>query len=136
MLGLIRSQYPRQCWLRICSRSLGVALWLPTAPQGWVTCRELYTVYVTNKVPLIIAKADFESDFELEDEAYHTEPYLSDPEYTEEELCEREAARARQAGFQPAVAEYPQTPRTEDARWCICGHCTPMASEDECLRCR
>ncbi len=42
-------------WLRIWSWSLGTTLWLPTAPQGWVKCRDhisLYTVYVTNKVPL------------------------------------------------------------------------------------
>ncbi len=39
-------------WLRIWSWS---ALWLLTAPQGWVKCREhisLYAVYVTNNVPL------------------------------------------------------------------------------------
>ncbi len=33
----------------------GAALLLPTAPHGWVKCREhmsLYAVYVTNKVPL------------------------------------------------------------------------------------
>ncbi len=33
----------------------GAALWLPTAPQGWVKCREhisLYSVNVANKVPL------------------------------------------------------------------------------------
>ncbi len=33
------------------------ALWLPTAPQGWVKCRKhisLYTAYVTNKVSLCV----------------------------------------------------------------------------------
>ncbi len=46
----ISSQYPRpRHWLRVCGWSPGAALWLPTAPQGWVKCREhvsLYTVYM------------------------------------------------------------------------------------------
>ncbi len=33
-----------------------------------------------------MAKADFKSDLELEEEPYHIKPYLFEPEYTEEEL--------------------------------------------------
>ncbi len=35
--------------------SLGTALWLSSAPQGWVRCRDqisLYAVYVTSNIPL------------------------------------------------------------------------------------
>ncbi len=84
----------------------------------------------------ILAKADFESDFELEEEPYHTEPYFFEVEYTEEELRKQEAVRARQAAVQPAVVDYPRIPRTEDTCWCTCCRCVPTASENECLCCR
>ncbi len=38
-------------WLRIWSWSPGAALWLPTAPQGWVKISPS-TIYETGKVPL------------------------------------------------------------------------------------
>ncbi len=53
----ISSQYPwPRYWLRIWSWSTGAVLWLPTAPQGWVKCRDqilLCIVYMWPiKVPL------------------------------------------------------------------------------------
>ncbi len=59
----------------------------------------------------IMAEADSENDFELKEEPHHTEPYLFEPEDTEEE---QEAAIARQAAVQSAVAKYPLKPRSED----------------------
>ncbi len=49
-----------------------------------------------------MAEADFESDFELQEEPNHTEPQLYELEYADKELSEQEAARARQAAVQPA----------------------------------
>ncbi len=50
----ISSPYPwPRYWLRIWSWSPGAVLWQPTAPQGWVKCRDHISLYtVTNKVPL------------------------------------------------------------------------------------
>ncbi len=43
------------------------ALQLPTAPQGWVKCTyALYTVYVTNKVPLPLIMVDLKCPVLLE----------------------------------------------------------------------
>ncbi len=51
----ISCQHPwLRYWLRIWSWSPHAALWLSTASQGWVECRDQispYALYVTNKVP-------------------------------------------------------------------------------------
>ncbi len=83
-----------------------------------------------------MTEADFKIDFELEGEPYHTEPYLFEPEYTEEELRKRGAARAKQAVLQPAVVEYPKITKTEDVWWCTCSCYVPVAPKDEYVCCR
>ena len=61
-------------------------------------------------------------------------PYRFEPEYTDEELFERrmQRERAEQLAREQATTA---RPRMGANWWCCCGHCTAMATEEECLCC-
>ena len=68
------------------------------------------------------------------------EPYLYEPEYTEEELEEREAAAAGAAAASAATSVDSAAPeperRANSNAHCKCGRCPPMPTEKESLCCR
>ncbi len=53
MYSSVSTQHPwSRSWLRIWSWTPGAALWLPTAPQGQVKCREHISLYVVYMWPI------------------------------------------------------------------------------------
>ncbi|KAK0156600.1 hypothetical protein N1851_000032 [Merluccius polli] len=87
--------------------------------------------------------ATFEGDtdaFEDDEEfVVSSEPYLYEPEYTDEELIEMDAQRAereRAAAAAPAGAAAENRERTSGDWWCQCQKCVQMLTFDECFCCR
>ena len=66
--------------------------------------------------------------------------YQFEPEYTEEEMRERERELAAVAASQAATTDQPLDPTpprlgADPTSWCKCGNCTAMDSEQEHLCC-
>lgn len=83
------------------------------------------------------------SDFEEDDEEFSLsgEPYLDEPEYTDEELKEMDAQRAKSASVEetdqpPPVAAAENRERTSGDWWCHCRKCVQMPTDNECFCCR
>lgn len=68
---------------------------------------------------------------------FSTNPYLYEPEYTDEELSEMDAQRAeRERATQEAAAAVENRDRISGDWWCQCGSCSPMQTEEECYCCK
>lgn len=83
---------------------------------------------------------EYTASMEREDDSrdFEGNPYLFEPEYTDEELAEmdrRRAAEEEEAAAAAAAAPANAPIRCEGDWWCGCGRCQPMATEDECLCC-
>ena len=80
--------------------------------------------------------SDFE-DFEDDEELLGSnEPYLYEPEYTDEELREMDAERERASvETAPTGAAVENRDRTSGDWWCQCRECIKMQT-DKCFCCR
>ena len=80
----------------------------------------------------------FEDDYE--EFVVSNEPYMYEPEYTDEELREMDAQRAERerASLEtvPAGAAVENRDRTTGDWWCQCRKCIQMPTGDECFCCR
>ena len=63
------------------------------------------------------------------------QPYMFEPEYTEEEL-ERRDRQEREASTVVAAAVPEGPPRANNTDWCECGRCLPMPTEKESICCK
>jgi len=88
-----------------------------------------------------IESNDNVSDIEDDEECVlFNEPYMYEPEYTDEELIEMDAKRSEREKKSVETAApgdaIENRDRTSGDWWCQCRKCIQMPTEDECFCCR